>query len=278
MRTHLSKTITGLSLLIALVTLPRQAKADEIGEWLQAATAIFLRHESGHYISGNGGNPAVQPDPPPVHTEASYAGDSLKLIIGPSSYPATGMPTNSSLTGSSSTGFFMSGRQGIGLGYELSHRPKPDWRTYSETSQYLKNGKSFWALPETARQKYQVEYKKWVDDVNRKEASVAGAGFVAQQAAIENSNLTVPVLKKALKLSGFFKAGYVAYHYLHRANTGDITRMSYAVPEQLIVSALLISAGSDLLRGNMDNPTETKIGFLSDLRSGAVGLAFSGVF
>lgn len=269
------KTIIGFTLLFTLVTLPKPAKADEFGEWVQAAAAIFLRHESGHYISGNGGNPEVQPVSP---SYSSYAGDSLILIIGPSTYPAAGMPTDSSLSGSASTGFFMSGRQGIGLGYQLSHRPEPDWRIYPEASQYFKNGRSFGTLPETAWQKYQVEYKKWVVDVNRKEASVAGAGFVAQQAAIENSNLTVPVLKKALKISGIFKAGYVAYHFLHRANTGDITRMSFAVPEQLVVGALLVSAGSDLLRGNMYEPTKTRIGFLSDFRSGAVGLTFSGVF
>lgn len=259
-----------------LALLPNPVSAGEYNEWFQAAVAIVLRHEAGHYISGNGGDVATASTPIALPTSA-YSNNSLILTITPGGIGA--LPTGpGAVSGGASTGFVMSGAQGVGLGYTLNYRAQPTPQSYPGALKNNEGGKTVWRLPQHSLVQYHLDYNLWSRDVKRKESSVAGAGFLAQQAAIENNDLPVRIHKKALVLSGVFQSGYVAYHYIHRQNTGDISRMAFATPEPLIVGSLLISAVSDLLRGSMDKPSQYRLAFNSDPRTGAVGLIFSGVY
>lgn len=252
--------------LLAALTVPGAAVAGELGDWLKAAAAVFLQHEAGHYIVGSG----EQLQPQMYQYQGTDGGDLFLRF------------DSQSQGGSASRGFVMDG--GIGLGYVLSTRPAPAAPDANKYPGAFVHNKQLY-LPQvslTAWQRdyssYQQSFAAWRADVIRSEGATAGAGFAAQQMAIENSSLPTPIYKKSLILSGLFQAGYVAYHYAHSSNTGDIKRMALAAPEPLVVGALLVSAASDAIRGSMAEPTRYRIGFLSDHRSGAVGLSFSGVF
>lgn len=260
-----------ITIVCAVCLMPRFAVAGEISDWLKAAAVVFLTHETGHYTAGNGGNPrAVQP----ISSWTEFSDPSGSLLLSFHS-PANSMPWGHTTSGAASYGYTMSGE--FGLGYLLDHRSAPKQQEYGGALQE-KNGKYVWEIPQAQYNNYIKDFKKWSDGVKKAEASVAGAGFTAQQSSIENSTLPLPILKKALYLSGALQAGYPLFHYLFPGNTADIMRMAMAAPEELIVGALIASATSDFLRAEMDVPTKYRIGFLSDPRTGAVGLTFSGVF
>jgi hypothetical protein len=233
-----------MSIIIALLMCctVSSAHSGEFRDWVEAATAVLLHHEAGHFNEGQ------------------------KMT---------------------SAGFILTGRNG--LNYSLEERVAPEKPAVGTYPGYyeVRRPDGVWqgVLPaaefrrwEADMNQWRTAYNAWRNDVIRREGGVAGAGFVAQQHAIENNEMAVSMYKKGLMLSGLFQAGYVVYHYLDRGNSGDIARMSIAAPEQLIVGALLASAASDIARSIMEVPSKFKIGFLSDVRTGAVGLSFSGVF
>lgn len=258
-----------LLFFISFIFSPKFASADEIRDWLKAAAVVFLAHETGHYTAGNGGNPsAVKPN---NSSATEFSGGSL--LLGFHS-PAVGVPWSNTTSSAASFGYTMSGE--FGLGYVLDHRSAPRQQDYGGVLRE-KNGKQVWEIPQPQYHNYLRDIKKWSNSVKRAEASVAGAGFAAQQSSIENANLPLPIFKKSLFLSGALQAGYPLYHFIF-PNTGDIARMSMAAPEALIVGALIVSASSDFFRAEMEVPTKYRIGFLSDPRTGAVGLTFSGIF
>ena len=249
-----------VAILCGVLAGTESAHAGNLTDWVQAAAAVLLHHEAGHYNVGNG---LVSDTSPAIN-------DKTKLWIG--------SPTN----GSASTGFAMTGNYGLGYTIDVRNQPTaPNAAVYPgavNRDGVIYMPQQSYNLWQADQAKYDQALSFWWKGVARAEGATAGAGFAAQQAAIERSNLPLPVYKKALILSGVFQAGYVAYHYASVGNTGDITRMRIAAPESLVVGALLISAASDMFRGDQETPSRYRIGFLSDVRTGAVGLNFSGIF
>lgn len=234
------RKIIMLALFTALVV-PTKSNAGELADWIKAAAAVLLHHEAGHYSTGREAN----------------------------------------------AGFALTGENG--LSYELDLRAAPAYPDPSGYDGYRAareaDGKMHIYLPMDQYLKWQNDYSVWQRDsdkweayARKKEAGVAGGGFVGQQRAIEEAGLPIPIYRKALVLSGVFQAGYILYHYAHAANVGDITRMKMAAPEPLVVSSLALSALSDYYRGTQEEPSKLRLGFMSDPRSGAVGVSFSGVF
>lgn len=182
-----------------------------------------------------------------------------------------------------SAGFELSGKNGLTYNLTSVEIPaQPNASDYSGYTLVIKSdGSRVGYLPPDQYSRWQSDTASWAARVANKyrlESAVAGAGFVSQQRAVESSNLPLSVYRKSLILSGVFQAGYIAYHYLDRGNYGDIARMRQTAPDALIITSLALSSFSDIYRGSQPQPPNLRLGFLSDTRTGAVGLTLSGVF
>ena len=160
---------------------------------------------------------------------------------------------------------------GSGLNYEVSQRPQPDPMLYPGAS--YSGGVVILPLPSYSL--YQGNLSNWQGDSARIESSVAGGGWTGQQLAVER--LPASQRSKSLLLSSLFKSGYVGYHYLFPGNHGDINR-TVTAPASLVVSCLLVSSISDLIRASQPKPSSWSIGYFSSARYGGVGLQISGIF
>ena len=215
------------------------ANAGEISEWIKAAASVLLHHEAGHYVAGQ------------------------------------------------SAGFELSGKNGLTYNLTSIEIPaQPSAANYSGYTLVIKpDGSRVGYLPPDQYSRWQSDTASWETHYGRQaanryrlESGVGGAGFVAQQRAVESSNLSLPVYRKSLILSGVFQGGYIAYHYLDRGNYGDIARMRHTAPDALIITSLALSSLSDIYRGSQSQPPSLRLGFLSDVSTGAVGLTLSGAF
>lgn len=182
-----------------------------------------------------------------------------------------------------SAGFVLSSKNGLTYNLTSVEIPaQPNASDYSGYTLIVKpDGSRVGYLPLDQYRRWQSDTAAWeAQTANnyRMESAVAGAGFVSQQRAVESSNLPLSVYRKSLILSGVFQAGYIAYHYLDRGNYGDIARMRHTAPDALIITSLALSSLSDIYRGAQPQPPNLRLGFLSDTRTGAVGLTLSGAF
>ncbi len=159
-------------------------------------------------------------------------------------------------------------RIGIIPDYRVDYKPVP---SYKEAAKRIVDGdQQKWT--DFAKQRQAI-----INDNRRTSAEIGGAGFVAQQVAVE-SLPDGPFKRKATILSGLLKAGYVPYYYSSSKDFGDIAHMSDVAPARLISAALAISALTDIWRAEQAKIPTWRIDFLSDPRSGAVGLAYASSF
>ena len=247
------------SLIVAvmLFMLPTLSHAGEFSEWLSAGWFVYLRHEIGHQeIASSSG------------FTWTYTRDRMGIIPD---YRVDYKPVPSY-------------KEAAALAKRIADSDQQKWTVYLSQLKTMPKGNeisSFAGKISDGDQQEWADFKKQqqniYEDNCRTSAEVGGAGFVAQQIAVE-SLPDGPFKRKATILSGLLKAGYVPYYYSSTKDFGDIAHMSDVAPARLISTALLVSALTDIWRAEQAKIPAWRIDFLSDPRSGAVGLAYASSF
>jgi len=232
-------TIIATAILLSIF--PSSSHASELSEWLRAAAYVYISHEGGHQDRATAKG---------VSYEWSYAGGGF--------------------------GFIPDWRIGYKPIPKMSSKVESEYQILKFVSlNKIASSPQIEAMRSDLNEFIQKQNDAVADGL-RTQASIAGGGYAAQQKAVEE----LPdgeFKRKTIMLSAALKGLYVPW-YFAQPGTGDIARLLPVAPFSLISSALLASATTDAWRASQDVIPNWRIDFLSDERSGAVGLALAGRF
>lgn len=225
------------------------AQAGEFQEWVQAFGYAVVCHESGHTMAGDDVN---------VPT-------SMSLDVGGPHYQ-TEFPAYQF-------------DQQLLLQFETNKKIVDSYNS-SPTKSYaaFEVAKAAYASEIQASTELNKKIQPYINEINRKAAYIAGAGFVGQQSC--ESKLTGSLKGKYLIVSGtFYKLGYAAFpHSLQPGvGLGDVEAFGATGSMDLARVALALSGLSDIYRGMYDPQAQWSIGFYRSTQ-GQPGLQFTYIF